>query len=211
MFLVNDIGDALRKRSEHLLVRLAQEGDDEAFNELMSRSWDICMRVAACTLGNREDAIDEVQDAFWKAYTHIRTFNQQSKFSTWVARIVINHCLMQLRQRKRQRFVSCETVTSSGEEYVAHEAVNAETPEDLLGSTQLREVLNCELGRIPALLRLPLQLRYIQGLSLEEVAQHLDISVGATKSRLHRAQSYLKNRMLRHCGARGVGTLTRVA
>ena len=196
---------------EDKLVRSAQQGNQQAFEELMIRSWDICLRVALCILNNREDALDEVQDAFWKAYTHIGGFNRQSKFSTWVARIVINHCLMRLRQRRRLRLVSSEAVNSDGEEYIAHEAVDSETPERLLGGAELSNVVLLEVRRIPALLRLPLELRYIHNLPLEEVARRLSITVPAAKSRLHRAQGYLRTRMLRHCGSRGAGTLTRVA
>src|SRR5947208_16239270 len=75
---------------EDLLVRLAQANDEDAFKELMTRSWERCTRIARCILGNREDAIDEVQTAFWKAYIHIGSFNQYSRFSIWLARIVTN-------------------------------------------------------------------------------------------------------------------------
>lgn len=200
-----------REQPEDNLIRLAREGDENAYMELMRRSWQICMRVAICSLGNREDALDEVQDAFWKAYLHLHTFNRQSKFSTWVARIVINQCLMRLRQKKRIRLVPHTAVDSSGEEYAMHEAIDTENPEDLLGDNELRALVRCELNRIPILLRVPLEMRYIRGMELDEVAGRLNITVAATKSRLHRAHLYLKDRMLKHCGTRGFGTLTRAA
>src|SRR5579885_3612997 len=196
---------------EQILVGMAQNGDDGAFRELISRSHDACLRLATAILHNREDAQDEVQSAFWKAYTHIRWFGQQSKFSTWVARIVINHCLMRHRRMRRIRFVSYEAVTPEGDRYIAHHAVESNTPEHRLGRRELREVLRLELHRIPPLLRFPLELRYLHDLPLEDVAKRLGISVPATKSRLHRAQGYLRERMMRHCGIRGAGTLLRVA
>ncbi len=200
-----------REQSEDNLIRLAREGDENAYKELMRRSWEICMRVAICSLGNREDALDEVQDAFWKAYLHLHTFNQQAKFSTWVARIVINQCLMRLREKKKIHLVPQTAVDSSGEEYTIHEAIDTENPEDLLAGTELRALVRYELNRIPILLRVPLELRYIHGMELEEVAVCLNITVAATKSRLYRAHQYLRDRMLKHCGTRGMGTLTRVA
>jgi RNA polymerase sigma-70 factor (ECF subfamily) len=200
-----------REQPEEILISLAKAGNENAYKELMRRSWEICMRVATCSLGNREDALDEVQDAFWKAYLHLNTFNQQSKFSTWVARIVINHCLMRLREKKRLRMVPYEVVGPSGEEFTLHEAIDTENPEDLLGGAELLKAVSYELKRIPVLLRVPLELRYIHGLQLAEVAQRLNITVAAAKSRLHRAHLHLKDRMLRHCGTRGFGTLTRVA
>jgi RNA polymerase sigma-70 factor (ECF subfamily) len=200
-----------RTQSEELLLDLAREKDESAYGELMRRSWEACMRIATRSLGNREDALDELQDAFWTAYSHLHTFNQQSRFSTWVVRIVINHCLMRLRERKRIRLVSPVADNSSGEEYVLHEAIDTVNPESLLGETELRTLVRYELSRIPPLLRVPLELRYIGGMELNELAGLLNISVAATKSRLHRGQKYLKERMLKHCGSRGFGTLTRSA
>ena len=203
--------DAVTAQQEEDLIVAAQDGNHEAFAELMSRAWEVCMHVAISRLGNRDDAMDEVQDAFCKAFTHIRTFRGRSKFSTWVVRIVINSCLMRLRQRTRQRLIPFEAINSSGEEYVAHEPIDRQNPEDMLGGVELQAALRLELSRIPITLRKPLELTYIRSLPLEEVAQNLEISVAATKSRLHRGQQYLKERMLRHCGIRGSGTLTRAS
>src|SRR5258707_379141 len=99
---------------EGTLVLMAQQGEEWAFRELIGRARGGCLRLAISILHNREDAQDEVQSAFWKAYTHIRGFDQQSKFSTWVARIVINHCLMKYRRTRRIRFVPYEAVTPEG-------------------------------------------------------------------------------------------------
>jgi RNA polymerase sigma-70 factor (ECF subfamily) len=200
-----------REQREDILIFLAREGDENAYKELMRRSLRICMRVAVCVLGNQEDARDEVQDAFWRAYDRLHTFNQQSKFSTWVARIVINRCFVRLRERKRMRLVPQTVVDFSGEEYTAYEAIDTENPENLLGDTELRALVRHELNRIPILLRAPLEMRHIHGMQVEEIAGRLNISVAAAKSRLHRAQGYLRDRMLKHCGSRGLGTLTRAA
>jgi RNA polymerase sigma-70 factor (ECF subfamily) len=168
------------------------------------------MGVAINTLGNRDDALDELQNSFWNAYAHLRSFNRQSKFSTWVVRIVLNRCLMRIREQKRLRFVPFEGQGTTGDEFVAHEAVASETPEEAMGKTEVRKALTSELRRIPIILRVPLELRYIQDLELHEIAARLNITVAATKSRLHRAHLYLRERMQKHCGMRGLGTLIRV-
>jgi RNA polymerase sigma-70 factor (ECF subfamily) len=193
--------------SEGALLRLAQQGNQAAFEELTGRTHEGCVRMAMSILRNRDDAEDEVQNAVWKAYTHLRLFNHQSAFSTWIIRIVINHCLMRCRRVRRVRFVSYETAGSEGEWYALYEPVQTETPEHSLGREQLNQVLRTEIRRIPPFLRAPLEMRYLQDRSLEDVASALGISVAATKSRLHRAQGYLKVRMLRHCGTRGAATL----
>lgn len=195
---------------EAALIELAQQGSEAAFQELTGRAREGCVRMAISMLKNREDAEDEVQNAFWKAYTHLPLFNHQSTFSTWVIRIVINHCLMRYRHLRRVRFVSYETAGHTGEWYAVHEPVESETPEQMLGRDELGSVIRSELRRVPIFLRAPIEMRYLQDRSLEDVASTLGITVAATKSRLHRAQGYLKDRMLKHCGERGSGTLTRM-
>jgi RNA polymerase sigma-70 factor (ECF subfamily) len=201
----------LRELTEARLVDLAQQGDDGAFQELLRQVRESCLGIAASILHNREDAQDEVQNAFWKAYTHLKTFGRESTFSTWVTRIVINHCLMRYRRSRRVRFVSYESVGQEGEAYFIHEPPDPYTPEQGLGLSELHDVLRHELAHIPILLRIPLEMRYVSELPLEVMADRLGITVAATKSRLHRAQCYLKDRMLRHCGKRGAGTLVRAA
>ena len=196
---------------EETLVGLAQHGNEEAFGELVLRVHEGCLNIATSILRNREDAQDEVQNALWKAYTHLSGFGQESKFSTWVTRIVINHCLMRYRRTHRVPFVSYDSPSSNGETYMAHEPTERETPEQGLAGTEIGKLVRKELGCIPFLLRVPLEMHYLNDIPLEDVAERLGITVAATKSRLHRAQRYLRERMLRHCGKRGPATLIRVA
>jgi RNA polymerase sigma-70 factor (ECF subfamily) len=194
---------------ESILVRLAQDGNDAAFQELTGRSREGCVRMAMAILHNHDDAEDEVQNAFLKAYTRLPYFKHESAFSTWVIRIVINHCLMRYRRSNRVHFISYEAKGTDGDWYAARQPVQSETPECAVGREEVRSVLRAELHCIPSFLRGPLEMRYLQDRSLDDVARGLGISVAAAKSRLHRAQGYLKDRMLRHCGSRGAGTLTR--
>lgn len=194
--------------SEKILVGLAKAGDGEAFQELIARSRHACVRIASAILHNPDDAEDEVQNALWKAYKHLNSFNGQSTFSTWVTRIVINHSLMRYRRRRRVQFVSYDALNAEGDWYTAFEPTAKETPEDGVGESEVKVMLAFELRRIPILLRKPLEMYVVRGLSLDEVASHLGITVGATKSRLHRGQEYLRARMMRHCGKRGLATLT---
>jgi RNA polymerase sigma-70 factor (ECF subfamily) len=204
-------GPDLTTYPEKDLVALAKSGDDEAFQELLGRSRYSCLRIAAAILRTHEDAEDEVQNAFLKAYKYLPLFNGQSTFSTWVTRIVINHCLMRYRRSKRIQFLPYDALSAEGDWYIAFEPTSGDSPEDELGDAEVRTLLRFELSRIPFLLRAPIELCHVQGLSLSQVASQLGISVAATKSRLHRGQEYLRARMLQHCGNRGLGTLTRVA
>lgn len=208
---VTEVGANLTLRPEKDLVALAKAGNIEAFQELVARSRHCCLRMATAILRSRDDAEDEVQSAFWKAYNHLALFHGQSTFSTWVTRIVINHCLMRYRRSRRVQFVSYDSLSAEGDWYMAFEPTSKGSPEDALGDTEVQTVLQFELKRIPILLRVPVELYHIRGMSLDEVAAQLGISVAATKSRLHRGLEYLRTRMMRHCGRRGLASLSRTA
>lgn len=189
------------------LVRLAKSGDDLAFAELMARTTDICLRVATRILGNSEDARDEVQVSFWLAYSKLALFTYQSRFSTWLVRIVINRCLMRLRVRQRTPVCSNEVPSRNGEWYVC-DGVTHQTPEFYLGRKEVIAVVQQELRRMPTLLRRPVQMHYLERLPVKDVANELGLTIAAAKSRLHRGHLYLRERMLKHVARRGPCTLT---
>ena len=191
------------------LVRLAQQRDEDAFAELLRRSQDGCYRVAFSMLGDREAAADEVQNAFWKAYRRLPGFGYQSRFQTWLVRIVINNCLTRLRRGTRT-LVRLDELTGDGEVNPPN-VDSPSSPEHELGQKQVREVVRLEIGRIPPRLRVPLELRDLDGLPLEQVAVKMGLTVPAVKFRVIRGHEYLRERMVRHCGTRGLGTLTRIA
>ncbi len=189
------------------LVRSAQQGDAAAFSELMRRNYSSSFKLALSILRDRQEAEDEVQNAYWKAYQHIGQFQQDARFSTWMTRIVVNQCLMRLRQVRRVNFLFLDD-TLIGEERGTLELVDkGESPEKLLGSKELGVLLDREIHRIPPLLRNVFLLRDVNGLSMSEVADRLGISVAAAKSRLLRARLELRGRMEKHCGRMGHATL----
>ena len=192
---------------EYELVRLTKLGNVPAFEELVSRTRDVCLRVATSILRCREDARDEVQSAFWLAYSRIDLFTYQSKFSTWLARIVINRCFLRLRTGQRRLVVASQVATGYGGWY-SYEAVESETPESHLGRWEMNQALRRELRSIPPLLRVPIELHYINEIPVKEVAKKLGLTVPAVKSRLHRGHLFLRGRMLKHAPLSGPATLT---
>ena len=192
---------------EHELVRLTKTGDIAAFEELVSRTKDICIRIATCILKSREDARDEVQNAFWLAYSKIHLFTYQSKFSTWLARIVINRCFLRLRTSQRKPIVSNQVSTADGGWYSC-EAIVHETPEIDFARQETKRVLRRELSNVPSLLRIPIEMHYIDELPVKDVAVHLGLTTAAVKSRLHRGHLFLRDRMLKHVARRGPASLT---
>lgn len=192
--------------NETQLVELARKGDHEAFSELFRRYRRRCVDLACFLLRNRGDAEDQVQDAFLKAYEHLDQFQGEAEFVTWLGRIVANECLMLMRTRRRARFSYLDDVPSGPEAVPIQLAATGPDPEGELGFRQMTDVLRSEVRRIPPLLRNVLVLHDIDGLPMMDVAEQLNITVAAAKSRLGRARAELRERMTRH--HQGTGTLS---
>jgi RNA polymerase sigma-70 factor, ECF subfamily len=194
--------------TDESLVRQAQAGDNSAFEALMARHQRNAHRLALSILRNQEDAEDEVQNAFWKAYEHLGQFHQDFKFSTWMNRIVVNQCLMRLRKDRRARFLYLDDGLQAGEEIAALELPEERpTPEEALGQSEVHRLVMDEVRRIPPLLRDVIVMRDVEEREMPDVASKLGISLAAAKSRLLRARLELRSRMGRHAGQLGLASL----
>lgn len=192
---------------DDVLVDWCRQGDQRAFGELVKRYQSPAFKVAFSIIRDHQDAEDEVQNAFWKAYEHISQFNREAKFSTWLTRIVVNQCLMHLRKVRRAQFTYIDEAIS-GEDQLTMEVRDVrQSPEQALGQVEVGDVLQEEIRRTPPLLRNVFLLRDVEHRPMTEVADILGISVAAAKSRLLRARAELRTRMRRHYGAIGPATL----
>ena len=187
-------------RPDSELVDLSVQGDRQAFGELIQRHWRKCVGVACGFLRNRHDAEDQVQSACMKAYEHLDQYQRDAEFSTWLARIVANECLMLMRVRRRARFVYLDEVAAEPKSLPIELPSAGPDPEGELAFTEMLQVVRLEAGRIPPLMRNVMLLRYIQGLPMTDVAGQLGITVSAAKSRLVRARAELRSRMSKHYG-----------
>src|SRR6266508_6258863 len=183
--------------SEELaLVRAAKCGDVSAFEELVKRYDRNVFRIAQHITQNREDAEDVVQDAFLKAYGNLHQFQGQSKFYTWLVRIAVNEALMKLRRRKPERTVSLDEDIKTEDDSLPREIADwSPNPEQQYTQSELREMLTRTIQGLPAGFRTVFVLRDVEGLSTEETAQALELSVPAVKSRLLRARLQLRERL----------------
>ena len=178
--------------SDAELVKRAQQDDERAFGELVVRYESKVYSLALKMLRNPEDAEDVLQDTFLRAYRGIKSFQGASTFSTWIYRITANSALMRLR-KKQLPTVSIE------------EQEEKEAPVNVVDWTPgpVEQVLNDELHRVmdeaieglPPEFRQVFILRDVEELSNAEVAEILDLSVAAVKSRLHRARLKVRNRL----------------
>src|SRR5437016_5172145 len=184
---------------EMQLVRRAKRGDDAAFEELVRRYDRNVFRIAQHITQNREDAEDVVQDAFLKAYTNLNQFQGQSKFYTWLVRIAVNEALMKLRRRRPERMVSLDEDVKTEEDSVPREVADwSPNPEQQYNQAELKEILTKTIQGLPPSFRTVFVLRDVEGLSTEETADALDLSIPAVKSRLLRARLQLRERLSRY-------------
>jgi RNA polymerase sigma-70 factor (ECF subfamily) len=192
---------------EPAIVAQARLGDAKAFSELLRRYEGKIFRLALHITQNREDAEDVLQEAFLKAYEHLDQFQGQSRFYTWIVRIAVNQALMKLRKRKSDRSVSLDDTIDTGEDTVAREiAAWDENPEQQYSREEINEILGTAIDGLAPIYRAVFVLRDVDGLSTEEAAEALELSVPAIKSRLLRARLQLRDKLTRYFKRKGDDT-----
>lgn len=191
-------------KAELELVNRAREGDGSAFSALIRQYEGKIFRLAMNITQNREDAEDVLQEAFLKAYEHLDQFQGNSKFYTWIVRIAVNQALMKLRKRKSDRSVSLDEQIDTGEDTVAREiAAWDPDPEVQYSQDELNGILTEAIDGLAPIYRTVFTLRDVDGLSTEETAEALDLSVPAVKSRLLRARLQLRDKLTRFFKRKG--------
>lgn len=185
---------------ENEVVKLAQQGDKEAFSVLVRNYQNKVFGLAINIVRNHETADDLAQEIFIKAYQALPRFRFQSEFSTWLYQIAINHIRDHLRKHKKEKndLRLDEIPEISGEEKEASEQM-ANRQEEEYRKRLLRE----KLEEMPEKYRLILSLRDIQGLSYEEISKMLKLSAGTVDSRLHRARRLLRKKLAQVLGQEG--------
>src|SRR5437016_1934740 len=191
---------------ELALVTSAKAGDVAAFEELIRRYDRNVFRIAQHITQNREDAEDVVQDAFFKAYSNLAQFQGQSKFYTWLVRIAVNEALMKLRRRRPERTVSLDEEVKTEDDSVPREVADwSPNPEQQYNQAELRDILTRTIQALPPGFRTVFVLPALAGLSSEETADALELSIPAVKSRLLRARLQLRERLSRYFQKRESG------
>ena len=178
--------------TDEQLVRKSQQDDERAFGELVSRYESKVYSLALKMLRNPEDAEDVLQDTFLRAYRGIKSFKGNSTFSTWIYRITANSALMRLRKRQLPT-VSIDDADER--EAPINIADWAPGPVEQMLNQETQAAMTEAIDSLPPEFRQVFVLRDIEELSNAEVAEILDLSVAAVKSRLHRARLKVRNRL----------------
>lgn len=177
---------------DELLIRRAQRGDADAFEQLLlehqKNVYNLCYRMA----GNPDDAMDLSQETFLRAWRCLDQYQFASAFSTWLYRLCSNICIDFLRRRRRQQTVPLTFEDADGEEQTYAVPDVQPLPEEQVELKLTRETLAAAMAQLLPEHRAVLQLRVVNEMSYEQIADVLDIQIGTVKSRLSRARNQLK-------------------
>jgi RNA polymerase sigma-70 factor (ECF subfamily) len=194
---------------DEALVERAKAGDFAAFEQLVSAHQERVYRLALRMMGTESDAQEVVQDALLSAWRNLQKFEGKSQFGSWLYRIAANAALMMLRTRRRHPQVSMEEVTALGADETGVDGFGAgagddwsKRPDDQLQSSELRAAIQSAVDALPEASRQVFMVRDVDGLSTEETAETLGLSVPAVKTRLHRARLALREAISRYFEAR---------
>ena len=173
---------------EIALIQKILSGDKDSYAEIVRSYQTKVLGLCTSFLSDASQAEDAAQEIFIKAYQALRSFQGNSKFSTWLYRIAANHCKDLLRKRSRQKTESLEALIEKSGDEVQNLWEPSVDPRVASGASELIEKL---LSSLSVEARLILTLREVQGLSYQEIAETLQCSLDAVKSRLRRARASL--------------------
>ena len=186
------------------LAKQAKQGDHSAFTELVNRYASKIYRTVRHITKNDHDAEDVLQETFLKAYSRLDQFKGDANFYTWLTRIAVNQALMKLRQRKDGKFLPLDQQVDTDDGSIQRELPSGDAdPEQQYEREELRKLLSNGIDSLPESYRVVLVLRDVEGLSTDETAKSLGLSVSAVKSRLLRARLQLRGKLQRVWGDHG--------
>ena len=184
------------KLTDEDLVRLTKDGNRSAFDELVRRYEPKLSAFTRYICKNEDRAEETCQEALIKAFEAIPKFRGQSSFTTWLHQIAKNLCWSKKRKDKNLRLESIESAAFGDKKPDHKDIVDwSNQPDKLLLKKELDQVLDNAILRLPQEYRAVITLRDIEELSNEEVAQILQLSIPAVKSRLHRARLFVRSEL----------------
>ncbi len=176
--------DIMTPQAETLLIQRFKEGDLSTFKQIVQVHQDRIYNLCQYMLGNPQDAEDAAQEVFIKAYRKLKDFRPESSLYTWLYRIGVNTCL---DHKKKSRT-----------EPIKHQSMDEDlpstepSPENRYESKEIGQTIQSALQQLPKHSRAVIVLREIEGLSYEETAGVLHISLGTVKSRISRAREEMR-------------------
>jgi RNA polymerase sigma-70 factor, ECF subfamily len=184
------------------LIARAIENDPAAVRLIMQRHNRRLYRIARSVVRDDSEAEDVVQEAYGRAFTHLREFRGDSSIGTWLARIVLNEAIGRLRRRHETvDWELIETQHRAGAQIISFPLEAAQPdPERTMAQREINEILQRAIDDLPDAFRLVLVARAVEGMSIEDTAELLGIRPETVKTRLHRARALLRAKLERDLG-----------
>ena len=184
--------------TEQQLVNKAQNGDREAFQDIVDQYKKMVYFLAWDIAGNHQDAEDITQDVFIKVFRHFHKYSADSKFSSWLYRIAVNASIDALRQRNRKKEDSVEDFDSVGEStqpWINEKALNPESQTD---HTNVQHQIEKALSQLAPREKTVFVMRHYNDFPLKEIAEILHLSSGSVKSYLFRAVQKIQKELAQY-------------
>ena len=178
---------------EQKIIELAKNGDRNALAQLVKDNEQTVYNFSFKICRDRDKAEHIMQETFYSMIKSLNQFDGNSKLSTWLYRIVSNHCLMLARKDKARTFVSINNDDELYED--KYTADWSRVPNQNIENAELKQILDESIEKLSPEYRIVFLLRDVEGLSTEETAQLTELSVPAVKSRLHRARAFLRKEL----------------
>jgi RNA polymerase sigma-70 factor (ECF subfamily) len=191
----NELPASYVPSDEEKLIETAKKGDKKALSQLVKNYEQTVYNFSFKICRDRDKAENIMQETFYSMVKHLKQFDNKSKLSTWLYRIVANHCLMQARREKNRHFVAIENDETLFEEKYAVDY--SRMPTKYTENEELKKILDEAISKLSPDYRMIFLLRDVEGLSTEETADAAGLSISAVKSRLHRARAFLRNELTR--------------
>ena len=182
----------MKKLDDTAILRRFKNGDTSAFKEIVLAYQDSIYSLCTYMIGDPANAQDLAQDVFLKAYQNLKTFKPNASIYTWLYRITVNTCI---DYKRKISFESLFRHQQHEEDIIENEPSGDPSPESLYGSKQTAAAVKEALGKLSQKLKAVIVMKEIEGLSYEEIAGALDLSIGTVKSRISRAREELKTLM----------------
>ena len=184
--------------TDEQVVARVLAGELSVFEVLMRRYNRRLFRAVRSIVLSDDEAEDVVQDAYVRAYTHLRQFEGRSSFATWLTRIAIHEALA--RRRESRRVVEIDAIEDSREAEMKFLKSTARNPEEVTMDRSVATMLEEAVSSLPGNYRSVFMLREIEGLSTAETAECLELSEEAVKVRLHRGRALLRREIYKLTG-----------
>ena len=196
--MVQSQANSEERGTEAELIRRAVRNDEAAIRAIIQKHNQRLYRVARSIVREDSEAEDVLQDAYLHAFSNLAGFRGESRLSTWLTRIVANEALQRLRRRRP--FSGTPLTAASGAQVIPFPgaAQQSEDPERTMAQREICQLVERAIDALPQEFRTVLVARILEGMSVEETAESLDIKPETVKTRLHRARGLLKGALADH-------------